>query len=116
MSRWGIVTVSLVAMVFLTLPLLMAQVSRSGRIARWDERVRRRYERYERRAAEGWTPSWWYPPVVVSTFMLWALVVWLLTHDVGQAVLPVVLGIMPTIMAVVTRRQARTRSQHDGPP
>ncbi len=114
MSRWGIVTVSLAAMVFLTLPLFMAQASRSGRMARWDERARRWDERVMR--AEGWTPPRWYPPAVGSTFVLWALVVWLLTHDVGQAGLPLVLGIVPTITAVVTRRQARTRSQHDGPP
>jgi Flp pilus assembly protein TadB len=112
MSAWGIVPVSLVALVLLTLPSLMAQASRSGRMARWDERVRRWYERSDRRAAEGWTPPWWYPPVVGSTLVLWALVVWLLTHDVAQAGLAVVLGIVPTIMAVVARRQAGGKSQH----
>jgi H+/Cl- antiporter ClcA len=93
MSRWGIVTVSLVAMVFLTLPLLMAQASRSSRMARWDERVGRWYERSDRRAAEGWTPPWWYPPVAASGFVLLGLVAWLLTHDVAQAGLPLVLGL-----------------------
>jgi hypothetical protein len=107
MSRWGIVTVSLVAMVFLTLPVLMAQASRSSRMARWDERVGRWYEGYDRRATGGWTPPWWYPLAIAFTYMPWALVVWLLTHDVGQAGLPVVLGIVPTVMALVARRQAR---------
>ena len=112
MSAWGIVTVSLVALVLLTLPLLMAQASRSGRMARWDARVRRWYERSDRRAAKGWTPPWWYPLMVGSTFVLGALVVWLLTHDVAKAGLAVVLGIMPTITAVVARRQAGGKHQH----
>jgi hypothetical protein len=111
MSAWGIVTVSLVALVLLTLPLLMAQASRSGRMAHWDERARRWDERVAR-GAEGWTPPWWYPPVVGSTFVLGALVVWLLTHDVARASLPVVLGIMPTITAVLARRQADGKNQH----
>ena len=116
MSAWGIVPVSLVALVFLTLPLLMARASRSGRIAGWDERVRRWYERSDRRAVEGWTPPWWYPPVVASSFVLLGLVAWLLTHDVAQAGLPVVLGIVPTIMAVVARRQAGGKNQHSRHP
>jgi hypothetical protein len=114
MSTWGIVSVTLVALVLLTLPLLMGQASRSGRMARWDERVRRWYERSDHRAAEGWTPPWWYPPVVGSTFVLLALVVWLLTHDVGQAGLAVVWGIVPTIMAVVARRHAGGKNRHSG--
>jgi hypothetical protein len=114
MSAWGIVSVCLVALVLLTLPLLMAQASRSGRMARWDERVSRWYERSDRRATEGWTPPWWYPPVVASTFVLWGLVAWLLTHDIAQAGLAVVLGIVPTIMAVVAGRQAGGKNQHSG--
>lgn len=112
MSAWTIVAVSLVALVLLTLPLLLAQASRSGRIARWDERVRRWYERSDRRPAGGWTPPWWYPPVVGSSFVLLGLVAWLLTHDIAQAGLPMPLGIMSTIMAVVARRQAGGKNQH----
>jgi hypothetical protein len=112
MSRWGIVTVSLAALVFLTLPLLMAQASRSGRMARWDERVGRWYERSDRWAAEDWTPPWWYPPVAASTFVLLGLVAWLLTHDVAQAVVAVAPGIVPTIMAAVARRRVGGRNQH----
>jgi hypothetical protein len=70
MSRWGIVTASMAALVFLTLPLFMAQANRSGRMARWDERVRRRDERIGREASENWTPPWWYPPAVASTFVI----------------------------------------------
>src|SRR5262245_34927058 len=106
MSWWGLALLSLAGVAFLTLPLVMAQASRMGRMTRWDERVRRRYERLDRQAAEGWTPPWWYPPVVGSTSVLWAVAVWLLTRDVGQAGVAAVVGIVPTIMAVVARRQA----------
>lgn len=111
MSRWGIVTASLAALVFLMLPLFLAQVSYSGRMARWDERVRRRDERYTRRALEDWTPPLWYPPVVASTSVTWMLVVWLRTHDVAQVGVAVVTGIVPTAMAVVARRRARERGR-----
>jgi hypothetical protein len=115
MSAWGIVPVSLVALAFLMLPLLMAQASRRGRMAGWDERVRRWDERAARRAEE-WAPPWWYPPAVGSTFVLLGLVAWLLTHHVAQAVVAVAPGIAPTVYAVVTRRQAGgkyERSSHD---
>jgi hypothetical protein len=100
MSRWGIVTASLVALVFLTLPLLMAQVNRSGRMARWDERA-------GRWASKGWTPPWWYSVAVASSFVTGGLVVWLMEHDVLLTCLVVVQGALLTINAVVAWRQAR---------
>lgn len=115
MSQWGIVTAaSLAALVFLTLPLFLAQVSHSGRMARWDERVRRRAERSGYGASEDWTPPWWYPPVVASTSVTWTLVVWLLTHDVAQVGVAVVAGTVPTAMAVVARRRARGEGRTAG--
>jgi hypothetical protein len=114
MSRWGTLTVSLVALVFLTLPLLMAQASRSGRMTRWDERTRRWDERVMR--AAGWTPPWWYPPAVACTFLLLGLVVWLMGHNLLFSCVVMVQGIPQTIAAVMTRRQVRRRGQHDGPP
>jgi hypothetical protein len=114
MSRWGIVTVSFVALVFLTLPLLMAQASRSGRMTRWDERARRWDERVMR--GEGWTPPWWYPPAIACTFIIGGWVVWLIKHDVVFTGVVIVQGILPTINAVMARRQVPRRSQHDGPP
>lgn len=112
MSRWGIITVSLVGLVFLTLPLVMAQARRSGGMTRGDERVWRWYGRLDRRAAEGWTPPWWYPLVVGSTAVLWALATWQLSHGVVETGVAVVVGIVPTIMAVMARRQAGGRNQH----
>jgi len=38
MSRWAVVIAGLVAVVFLSLPLMLGQASRSGRMARWDAR------------------------------------------------------------------------------
>lgn len=112
MNLWGIVPLTMAGLVFLTLPLVIAQARRSGRMTRGDERFWRWYGRLDRRAAEGWTPPWWYPPAVGSTSALWALVTWLLTHGVFQTGVAVVTGIVLTIMAVVVRRQAGGKNQH----
>jgi hypothetical protein len=38
MSRWAVVLAGLATVVFLSLPLMLGQASRSGRMARWDAR------------------------------------------------------------------------------
>jgi Flp pilus assembly protein TadB len=113
MSWWGLAPLSFAGLVFLALPLVIAHARRSGgQMTRLSEHLWRSYERLDRRAAEGWTPPWWYPLVVGSTAAVWALMTWLLTHDVGQASGAAVLGIGATIMAVVVRRQAGGGKQH----
>lgn len=110
---WRIALPSLAAVVFLTLPLIIAKARRSGRMTtREEERLWPVYARLDRRALEGWTPPWWYPPVLGSASALWALVTWQLTHDVFPTGVSVVIGIVLTIMAVVVRRQAGGRNQH----
>jgi len=112
MNWWGLVVPSMAGVVFLTVPLIIAQARRSGRMTtRGEERFWRWYGRLDRRAAEGWTPPWWYSLVLAATAALWALVNWLATHDVFFAGVSVVMGIVLTILAVVVRRQAGGRDQ-----
>jgi hypothetical protein len=114
-SGWGIAALSVAGLVFLTLPLAMAQASRSGRMTRWDERVRRHYEHADRQPLEDWTtPPRWYAPAAVSGSVLWAVVVWFLTHDVAQVFVAVTVGIVPAGFAALARRQADGNRQDSG--
>lgn len=101
------------ALVFLTAPVIIAQARRSGRMTtRGEERFWRWYGRLDRRAAEGWRPPWWYPLALGSIALLWGLAVWLVSHEVLVLVVGVVMGIVLSTMAVVTRRQAGGGNQH----
>ena len=107
MSGLGFACLCLFALLFLTLPLLIAQKRRSGRMAtRGEERLWRWYGRLDRRAAEGWRPPRWYPLAVGSTSLAWVLAFWWVSHEVTALIGNVVMGIVFSTLAVVTRRQA----------
>jgi hypothetical protein len=107
MSGLWLALLFLAALVFLTIPLIIAQNRRSGRMTtRGEERLWRWYGRLDRRAAEGWRPPWRYPLAVGSTSLAWALAVWSVSHEVTFVIVGAVMGTVLSTMAVVTRRQA----------
>ncbi|SRR6266487_6183936 len=108
MSRWGVVVASLVAVGFLSLPLLFVQANRSGRMAGWDARVSR-----WRPAEDQRPPPAWYVPAVAGGLLVGGLVVWLLTHDWVRALSIPLPGVPPTVYGLWARHQARTGTLRD---
>lgn len=84
MGRWAVVIAGLVAVGVFGLPLLLAQASRSGRMARWDERMDRPPSARQVRLA--WRLRLGVRLFFVAVFV-WLLLRCLVRHEVVNALL-----------------------------
>jgi hypothetical protein len=104
-----------VAMVFLMVPVIIAQARHSGRMTtRAEERFWRWYGRLDHRAAEGWRPPRWYPLAVGSASLLWGFAFWSASHEVTALIAGVGLAVGLSTVAVVTRRRTGAGNQQPG--
>jgi hypothetical protein len=116
MSRWAVVAAGLVAVGFLSLPLLLVQASRSGRMARWDD-----LERQSRWAQEHQRTIWalrFAPRVFITATFLCVTVLFVLRHEFVNALIAAIfLAFEIGILALLVRAYLNSRwSSRPSPP